>query len=274
MTTYIKWFNELGMQDVALVGGKNASLGEMISQLSKAGVIVPGGFATTTHAYREFLDSNGLAERIDRLLAPLDFTDVTALAVAGQTIRNWLLATDFSPAFLQALSEAYQKLIAECGNETSFAVRSSATAEDLADASFAGQQETLLNVRGFDHLIDAVKQVFASLYNDRAISYRVHHGFRHDQVLLSAGIQKAPAGSCSPWIPNRASATSYSSPRRMDWGRRSYRVRSIRMNSLSTNRISAEICPPFSRAGLDRKRSKWYMTQKPKPRSNLLPARR
>lgn len=190
MEIYIKWFNELGMKDVALVGGKNASLGEMISQLSQAGVTVPGGFATTTHAYREFLDSNGLTGQIDQLLTPLDVTDVTALAAAGQTIRNWLLAAEFSKEFLQALSEAYQKLIDECGNEVSFAVRSSATAEDLADASFAGQQETLLNVCGLDHLIDAVKQVFASLYNDRAISYRVHHGFRHNQVLLSAGIQK------------------------------------------------------------------------------------
>lgn len=190
MTSYIKWFNALGMQDVALVGGKNASLGEMISQLSKAGVIVPGGFATTTHAYREFLDSNGLTEKIDRLLTPLDVTDVTALAAAGRTIRGWLLAADFPEAFLQALSAAYQQLMDTYGSDASFAVRSSATAEDLADASFAGQQETLLNVRGFDHLIDAVKQVFASLYNDRAIAYRVHHGFRHDQVLLSAGIQK------------------------------------------------------------------------------------
>ncbi|MDT8364216.1 MAG: phosphoenolpyruvate synthase [Nitrosomonas sp.] len=190
MTPYIKWFDQLGMMDVAAVGGKNASLGEMISQLSGAGVTVPGGFATTTHAYREFLDGNGLTERIHQLLAPLDVADITALATAGQTIRDWLLAAEFSKDFLQALTEAYQQLVDKCGGEASFAVRSSATAEDLADASFAGQQETLLNVHGIDHLVDAVKLVFASLYNDRAIAYRVHHGFRHDEVWLSAGIQK------------------------------------------------------------------------------------
>ncbi len=190
MTTYIKWLDQLNMGDIATVGGKNASLGEMISQLAGAGVTVPGGFATTTHAYREFLDGNGLTEQINQLLIPLDVTNVSALAAAGQTIRNWLLSAEFSKEFLQELTAAYLKLVDKYGSETSFAVRSSATAEDLTDASFAGQQETRLNVCGLDHLIDAVKLVFASLYNDRAISYRVHHGFRHDQVLLSAGIQK------------------------------------------------------------------------------------
>ncbi|MCC7135680.1 MAG: phosphoenolpyruvate synthase [Nitrosomonas sp.] len=190
MTTYIKWLDQLNMGDIATVGGKNASLGEMISRLAGAGVTVPGGFATTTHAYREFLDRNGLTERISQLLIPLDVTNVSALAAAGQTIRNWLLSAEFSKEFLQELTAAYLKLVDKYGSEISFAVRSSATAEDLADASFAGQQETRLNVCGLDHLIDAVKLVFASLYNDRAISYRVHHGFRHDQVLLSAGIQK------------------------------------------------------------------------------------
>lgn len=190
MTGYIKWFDQLGMNDVASVGGKNASLGEMISHLSQLGVQVPGGFATTTHAYREFLEVNGLTQRIDQLLNSLDVADVTALAVVGKEIRSWLMAAELPDGLMRAVTEAYQKLIADCGNEASFAVRSSATAEDLADASFAGQQETLLNVRGQDNLALAIKTVFASLYNDRAIAYRTHHGFQHNQVFLSAGIQK------------------------------------------------------------------------------------
>jgi len=190
MTDYIKWFDQLGMNDVASVGGKNASLGEMISHLSQLGVQVPGGFATTTHAYREFLEVNGLTQRIDQLLNPLDVADVTALAVVGKEIRSWLMAAELPDELMRAVTEAHQKLIADCGAEASFAVRSSATAEDLADASFAGQQETLLNVRGQDNLALAIKTVFASLYNDRAIAYRTHHGFQHNQVFLSAGIQK------------------------------------------------------------------------------------
>lgn len=190
MTGYIVWLDQLGMNDVASVGGKNASLGEMISHLSSTGVKVPGGFATTTRAYQEFLEINDLTHRIDQLLAPLDVADVQALAVAGKTIRSWLLAGRLPDGLLQAVTQAYQMLAAEWGEEASFAVRSSATAEDLADASFAGQQETLLNVRGLDNLVSAIKTVFASLYNDRAIAYRTHHGFRHDQVFLSAGVQK------------------------------------------------------------------------------------
>lgn len=190
MTDYILWFDQLSKDDVGIVGGKNASLGEMINHLSRAGVNVPGGFATTTHAYRDFLASNGLTERINYLLDQLDVSDINALATVGKTIRGWLLEASLPDALLQAVAQAYEKLVADSGDRASFAVRSSATAEDLADASFAGQQETLLNVHGLEQLVAAIKVVFASLYNDRAIAYRVHHHFQHDKVFLSAGIQK------------------------------------------------------------------------------------
>ena len=187
---YIVWLDQVGMNDVASVGGKNASLGEMISHLARAGVKVPGGFATTTHAYREFLRVNGLNDRINSLLASLDVDDVAALAAAGKQVRAWLLAATLPDELVKAVTQAYQKFIADVGEDVSFAVRSSATAEDLADASFAGQQETLLNVQGLDNLLDALRRVFASLYTDRAISYRTRHGFQHDQVFLSAGVQR------------------------------------------------------------------------------------
>ena len=190
MTKYIAWFDQLTMNDVAQVGGKNASLGEMISDLAKAGVNVPAGFATTTDAYREFLNGNGLTERINRLLSELNVDDIQALAAAGKTIRGWVLNATLPDTILQAVSQAYEKLATSSGDNISFAVRSSATAEDLADASFAGQQETLLNVQGLDQIIAAIKVVFASLYNDRAIAYRVHQKFPHEKVFLSAGIQK------------------------------------------------------------------------------------
>ena len=190
MTQYIAWFDQLTMHDVALVGGKNASLGEMISHLAQAGVNVPTGFATTTEAYREFLNVNGLTDRINQLLNGLDVDDTQALSAAGKAIRGWVLNATLPDALLQAVSRAYEKLAANSGENVSFAVRSSATAEDLADASFAGQQETLLNVHGLDQIIAAIKVVFASLYNDRAIAYRVHQQFPHDKVYLSAGIQK------------------------------------------------------------------------------------
>ncbi|MBI2296650.1 MAG: phosphoenolpyruvate synthase [Betaproteobacteria bacterium] len=183
-------FSALRMSDVASVGGKNASLGEMISQLSGAGVQVPGGFATTARAYREFLGQGGLDKRIAQRLGKLNADDVTALAAAGEEIRGWILAQEFSPALKQEITSEYQKLAAASGTEVSFAVRSSATAEDLPDASFAGQQETFLNVRGLENLLGAVKLVFGSLYNDRAISYRVHRGYAHDGVALSAGVQR------------------------------------------------------------------------------------
>ncbi len=187
---YILWLNQVGMNDIASVGGKNASLGEMIGNLARAGVKVPGGFATTTRAYREFLEIDGLGDRISQKLSGLDVGDVTALADTGKSIRSWLLAAPLPDNLLKAVAGAYQKLVSDMGEEVSFAVRSSATAEDLADASFAGQQETLLNVHGLENLISAIREVFASLYNDRAIAYRVHHGFHHDQVFLSAGVQK------------------------------------------------------------------------------------
>lgn len=187
---YILWLDQVGMSDIASVGGKNASLGEMIGNLARAGVKVPGGFATTTHAYREFLETNNLDDRVNALLAGLDVDDVEALAATGKQIRSLLLAAPLPDGLLKAVTQGYEKLVNDIGEHISFAVRSSATAEDLADASFAGQQETLLNVHGIENLIDAIRRVFASLYNDRAIAYRVHHGFRHDQVFLSAGVQR------------------------------------------------------------------------------------
>jgi pyruvate,water dikinase len=180
----------LRIEDVASVGGKNASLGEMISQLGGAGVAVPGGFATTAQAYREFLAQGGLEKRVAERLRKLDVGDVAALAKAGEEIRGWILAQDFPQQLKQGIADAYRGLADGAGADASFAVRSSATAEDLPDASFAGQQETMLNVRGLDNLYPAVKQVFASLYNDRAISYRAHKGYAHDGVALSAGIQR------------------------------------------------------------------------------------
>ena len=187
---YIARFQDLSMQDVARVGGKNASLGEMIRNLGSRGVRVPGGFATTVDAFREYLARDGLAERIAAKLAGLDYEDVAALAAAGREIRGWMLAAPL-PAGLEAgIREAHAQMCGDAGEDLSFAVRSSATAEDLPDASFAGQQETFLNIRGADNLLDAVKRCFASLYNDRAIAYRVHHGFAHEVVALSAGIQR------------------------------------------------------------------------------------
>ncbi|SMF96277.1 phosphoenolpyruvate synthase [Methylomagnum ishizawai] len=190
MNTYLRGFQELGIHDVPLVGGKNASLGEMIGQLAAAGVAVPGGFATTAEAYRDFLAQDGLGERIWAELARLDIADVAALARTGATIRHWIEAAPFPPGLEQAIATAYTELAARSGPGFSVAVRSSATAEDLPDASFAGQQETYLNVEGLDAVLRAVKRVFASLFNDRAIAYREHQGFEHRKVLLSAGVQR------------------------------------------------------------------------------------
>ncbi|EWH02793.1 phosphoenolpyruvate synthase [Halomonas sp. BC04] len=189
MEDYILWFDQLGMDDVERVGGKNASLGEMISNLSGAGVTVPGGFATTAHAYREFLAHEGLNERINQALNRLDVDDVTELSRVGAEIRQWVIDTPLPPTFEQHLRTAYDKLVTQHPNLKA-AVRSSATAEDLPDASFAGQQETFLNIEGFDNIKRAVHEVFASLFNDRAISYRVHRGYAHENVALSAGVQK------------------------------------------------------------------------------------
>lgn len=190
-SSYVIGFDRLRMTDVGAVGGKNASLGEMISQLSEAGIRVPGGFATTAQAYRDFLAQDGLAQRIETTLAALDVQDVVALAVAGESIRRWIVQTSLPARLEQDILAYYDQLQRETGaGQISVAVRSSATAEDLAEASFAGQQETFLNVRGQENLLKAITDVFASLYNDRAISYRVHHGFVHAEVALSAGIQR------------------------------------------------------------------------------------
>jgi pyruvate, water dikinase len=183
-------FEKLRMTDVEQVGGKNASLGEMISQLADSGVRVPGGFATTAHAYREFLAQSGLDAKINEALDKLDVDDVNTLLATGEKIRNWIIETPFPTALTVEITAQYQRLVADSGADMSFAVRSSATAEDLPDASFAGQQETFLNIHGLDNILHAIKEVFASLYNDRAISYRVHKGFAHADVALSAGVQR------------------------------------------------------------------------------------
>ncbi|MBR9792327.1 MAG: phosphoenolpyruvate synthase [Gammaproteobacteria bacterium] len=190
MQEYVLWYQELGMHDVNRVGGKNASLGEMISNLANAGVKVPGGFATTAYAFNEFLEQSGLEARIHEVLDSLDVDDVGALAEAGKNIRQWIIDTPFQGKLEEEIRTAFVSLQGDAGDEASFAVRSSATAEDMPDASFAGQQETFLNVKGYDAVIVAVKHVFASLFNDRAISYRVHQGYDHKGVALSAGVQR------------------------------------------------------------------------------------
>ncbi len=198
-TVNVRWFSDLGMGDIEQVGGKNASLGEMVSHLTDLGVRVPDGFATTSEAFHHFIGDTGLKERISGLLRDLDTDDVRRLAEVGRTIREEVVAQPF-PADLEAdVRAAYDQLVAGAGGsdagdgsgeQPSFAVRSSATAEDLPDASFAGQQETFLNVRGIDAVLLSIREVYASLYNDRAIAYRVHHGFEHDAVALSAGVQR------------------------------------------------------------------------------------
>ncbi len=189
MVEYVVSLDKLGNHDVERVGGKNASLGEMISNLAGAGVSVPGGFATTAQAYRDFMELSGLNEQIHSLLDALDVDDVNALAKAGSQIRGWVMDAEFPPQLDADIRTAFAEMGA--GNENmAVAVRSSATAEDLPDASFAGQQETFLNIRGVDNVIRATKEVFASLFNDRAIAYRVHQGFDHKLVALSAGVQR------------------------------------------------------------------------------------
>ena len=184
-------FKYLTMKDLEQVGGKNASLGEMISHLSASGVVVPKGFATTADAFRDFLSDNQLDKKIQSLLSDLNVDHVVDLARAGQTIREWIIQAPFSGGFEDDIRTAYFNLMQAIGHDNfTVAVRSSATAEDLPDASFAGQQETFLNVKGIDSILIAIKEVFASLYNDRAIAYRTHHGFQHHDVALSAGIQQ------------------------------------------------------------------------------------
>ncbi|MEA9586047.1 phosphoenolpyruvate synthase [Xanthomonas sp. WHRI 10064A] len=190
MNENILWLHELRLADLARVGGKNSSLGEMIGNLAGLGVSVPGGYATTSEAFKDFIAHNDLSKRIFDKLATLDVEDVTALTVAGKEIRGWVIDAPLQPELDRDIRTAYEQLCAENGGgEVAVAVRSSATAEDLPDASFAGQQETFLNVTGADDVVHKVKEVFASLYNDRAIAYRVHHGFKHEDVFLSAGVQ-------------------------------------------------------------------------------------
>ncbi|MAD14628.1 MAG: phosphoenolpyruvate synthase [Alteromonadaceae bacterium] len=197
MQENVLWYQQLGMDDVGVVGGKNASLGEMISNLSNAGVQVPGGFATTASAFNLFLEQSGLEARIHDLLDTLDVNDIPALGEAGKTIRQWIIDTPFLPELEADITSAFKTLQGDAGDEASFAVRSSATAEDMPDASFAGQQETFLNVKGIDAVMVAIKHVYASLFNDRAISYRVHQGYDHKGVALSAGIQRMVRSDCA-----------------------------------------------------------------------------
>jgi pyruvate,water dikinase len=187
---YVAWLKDLRMSDLAKVGGKNASLGEMIGSLSAAGVQVPGGFATTAKAFEAFLSAGGLGRRIEERIKTLDLKDVEALAKCGAEIRGWIEKETLPANVEHDIRSYYQKLVTDSSSDTSFAVRSSATAEDLPDASFAGQQETFLNIRGADAVVAAVRHVYASLYNDRAISYRAHHGFEHGKVAISAAVQR------------------------------------------------------------------------------------
>ncbi|QBG88394.1 phosphoenolpyruvate synthase [Xanthomonas oryzae] len=190
MNENILWLHELRLADLARVGGKNSSLGEMIGNLAGLGVSVPGGYATTAEAFKDFIAHNDLSKRIFDKLATLDVEDVNALTLAGKEIRGWVIDAPLQPELDRDIRTAYEQLCAENGGgDVAVAVRSSATAEDLPDASFAGQQETFLNVTGADDVVHKVKEVFASLYNDRAIAYRVHHGFKHEDVFLSAGVQ-------------------------------------------------------------------------------------
>ncbi len=190
MEKQIYGFSELGLAHIEQVGGKNASLGELINHLTRAGVNVPQGFATSAQAYRDFLRDNQLDTYINGLLSSLQVDDIQALVSVGHQIRQAILSAEFSGHFVEAITQAYQRLVADYGVEASFAVRSSATAEDLPDASFAGQQETFLNIRGISQILLAIKQVFASLFTDRAIAYRDHQGFAHSHVALSVGVQR------------------------------------------------------------------------------------
>ena len=190
MSANILWLQDLRLNDLAQVGGKNSSLGEMIGNLAQLGVSVPGGFATTADAFQAFIAHNDLHQRIFDRLSSLEVEDVHALTAAGTEIRGWVIDAPLQPELDRDIPEAYARLCDDNGGgEVAVAVRSSATAEDLPDASFAGQQETFLNVTGADDVVVKVKEVFASLYNDRAIAYRVHHGFKHEDVFLSAGVQ-------------------------------------------------------------------------------------
>ena len=190
MVENVVWLHDVRISDIDKVGGKNASLGEMISALSSHGVRVPGGFATTAEAFDSFLRHSNLKNKISDLLLSLDISNIKELTKTGTLIRKWIEASPFPEDLHQDIVDNYQKLTEQYGTSVTFAVRSSATAEDLPEASFAGQQETYLNISGIDNILISIKKVFASLYNDRAISYRAHQGFEHEMVSLSAGIQQ------------------------------------------------------------------------------------
>ncbi|HDH17091.1 MAG TPA: phosphoenolpyruvate synthase, partial [Gammaproteobacteria bacterium] len=190
MKNRVVGLEDVGNADVAIVGGKNASLGEMINQLSATGVNVPEGFATTAEAYREFLADNNLDTKINQSLQNLDVDDVNALELAGNEIRGWLIDAPLGQRLQEEIGESYRQMERQFGSNVAVAVRSSATAEDLPEASFAGQQDTFLNIRGTGNVLSAVHHVFASLFNNRAIAYRVHQGFDHAAVALSAGVQR------------------------------------------------------------------------------------
>jgi len=190
MSNYVEWLHDVGIEDVELVGGKNASLGEMIGALSNKGVSVPGGFATTANAFNQFLLHNNLNNKINNILAELNPENINQLTETGAIIREWVIEGEFPDELLSEITNYYSQLESKLSPNATFAVRSSATAEDLPEASFAGQQETYLNISGIDNILESIKMVFASLYNDRAISYRVHQGFKHENVSLSAGVQQ------------------------------------------------------------------------------------
>ena len=185
---YVKKLNELNINNIDLVGGKNASLGEMISELTDLGIKVPGGFATTSHAYQDFLNQDDLGKRINNVLNNLNVDNIEELTETGRQIRQWILETEISSELKSEIEKEWKEITNN--KDLAFAVRSSATAEDLPDASFAGQQETYLNIVGLDNLIEALHHVYASLYTDRAISYRIHQGFDHSDVALSVGFQQ------------------------------------------------------------------------------------
>ena len=189
-TDYVRWFDQVGIADVPIVGGKNASLGEMYQALAPRGVKVPNGFATTADAYRHFLAESGLAEKIRQLLSDLDTVDIKNLRQRGAQVRHLILESEFPSDLSRAIFDAYQQLSPNPDHPVDVAVRSSATAEDLPDASFAGQQETYLNVRGATQLLESCRRCYASLFTDRAISYRTDKGFANTEIALSIGVQR------------------------------------------------------------------------------------
>jgi len=251
---YVVPLNKLGLADIDTVGGKNASLGEMITNLSHAGVNVPGGFATTADAYRKFLQHEGLAGRIDELLQKLDVDNIPQLTSAGSQIREWMLAVPLPDQVRTQIISAWENMSEGKDNSFSVAVRSSATAEDLPDASFAGQQETLLNVRGLDQLLTAVVQIYASLYTDRAIAYRVHQGFNHHDVAYRLAYNEwsvatwLPAASCLRWTRNQDFVTWCSLPLPGVLANASFRAQLIPMSSTFTNPRSGPTSAPSSDA--------------------------